>query len=137
MRPNRTRDMRLNLSHLIPGFINDSPPRIFLVDTGGWDNFITPAAAKGVTKLSNSDTIVKGLSGKVAKVYSTGDVTLIFGHFKQQRDDMVAFDMTHISNNVGTEISGSLGFAMLYLLDIKIDYRDHLVDFSYDPNRFH
>jgi hypothetical protein len=107
------------------------------VDTGGWDNFITPAAAKGVTKLSNSDTIVKGLSGKVAKVYYTGDVTLVFGHFKQQRDDMVAFDLTHISNNVGTEISGSLGFAMLYLLDIKIDYRDHLVDFSYDPNRFH
>jgi len=122
---------------LIPGFINDSPPRLFLVDTGGWDNFITPAAAKGVTKISNSDTIVKGLSGKVAKVYSTGDVTLVFGHFKQQRDDMVAFDMTNISNNVGTEISGSLGFAMLYLLDIKIDYRDHLVDFSYDPYRFH
>jgi hypothetical protein len=29
-----------------------------------------------------------------------------------------------------------LGFVMLRLLDIKIDYRDGLVDFSYDPTRF-
>jgi len=28
-----------------------------------------------------------------------------------------------------------LGFAMLRLLDIKIDYRDGLVEFTYDPNR--
>ena len=108
------------------------------MDTGAWDNFVSPAGAKGATKLhSDSDTIIKGLSGKVDKVYATGDVTLAFGNFKQQRHDLVAFDMTHISNDLGTEVSGSLGFVMLYLLEIKIDYRDHLVDFSYDPNRFH
>ncbi len=123
---------------LIPGFINDSPPKLFLVDTGAWDNFITPEGARGVTKLhSDSDMIIKGLSGKVEKVYSTGEVTLTFGNFRQRRQDMIAFDMTHISNNLGTEISGSLGFVMLYLLEIKIDYRDHLVEFTYDPNRFH
>jgi hypothetical protein len=38
---------------------------------------------------------------------------------------------------VGTEISGTLGFGMLFMLDIRIDYRDGLVDFSFDPNRFH
>ncbi|HKM68317.1 MAG TPA: aspartyl protease family protein [Candidatus Acidoferrum sp.] len=123
---------------LIPGFINDSPPKLFMVDTGGWDNFITPAAAKGYTKIySDSDTEVKGLSGKVKKVYSTGAVTLVFGHFKQFRLDLVAFDLTHTSDNLGTEVAGSLGFAMLYMLEIKIDYRDHLMDFFYDPNRFH
>lgn len=123
---------------LIPGFINNSPPKLFMVDTGGWDNFITPAAARGSTKVyAGSSTVVKGLSGKVEKVYDTGDVTLAFGNFKQHRDDMVAFDLTHLSNNLGAEVSGSLGFAMLYLLEIKIDYRDHLIDFSYDPNRFH
>ena len=123
---------------IIPGFLNDSPPKLFLVDTGAWDNFISPAGAKGATKLhSGSDIVVKGLSGKVDKVYTTGDVTLTFGNFKQQRHDLVAFDMTHMSDDVGTEVSGSLGFVMLYLLEIKIDYRDHLVDFTYDPNRFH
>jgi len=123
---------------LVPTMINKSAPMMFLVDTGGWDNFVTPAAAKGNVKIhGDSDITVKGLSGTVDKVYTTDRVTLTFGHFKQERYDMVAFDLTDISNDAGTEISGSLGFAMLYMLDMKIDYRDHLVDFTYDPNRFH
>ena len=123
---------------LVPGRINDSAPKLFLVDTGSWDNFITPTAAAGSTKIhSDSDTIVKGLSGKVRNVYSAENVTLTFGHFKQQRYDLMALDLTHQSDNAGTELSGALGFAMLNILDIKIDYRDHLIDFSYDPNRFH
>ena len=123
---------------LIPATINKSARKMFLVDTGGWDNFVSPAAARGNVKIhSDSDITVKGLSGKVDKVYTTDRVTLTFGHFKQERYDMVAFDLTDISNDAGTEISGSLGFAMLYMLDLKIDYRDHLVDFAYDPNRFH
>jgi len=123
---------------LIPGLINHSPPKLFLIDTGSWDNFITPAAAKGYVKVHrDSDTVVKGLSGTVDKVYFTGDVTLTFGHFQQKRYDLSALDLTNLSDDVGTEISGTLGFGMLYLLDIKIDYRDQLVEFSYDPNRFH
>lgn len=31
------------------------------------------------------------------------------------------------------EVSGILGFETLYMLQIKIDYRDGLVDFVYDP----
>jgi hypothetical protein len=50
---------------------------------------------------------------------------------------MVAFDTTGISNSSGVEISGMLGFSMLYQMEVKIDYRDGLVDFGYDPNRFH
>ena len=34
----------------------------------------------------------------------------------------------------GTEVSGILGFAMLRMLQVKIDYRDGLVDFDYKPN---
>jgi hypothetical protein len=30
-----------------------------------------------------------------------------------------------------------LGFAMLRMLDLKIDYRDGLVNFTYDAKRFH
>jgi len=36
-----------------------------------------------------------------------------------------------MSASVGTEISGILGFDLLSILDIKIDYRDGLVDFIY------
>ena len=50
---------------------------------------------------------------------------------------MVAFDTSKISNDAGAKVSGMLGFAMLFQMNLKIDYRDGLVDFEYDPNRFH
>ena len=41
-----------------------------------------------------------------------------------------------MSDRTGTEVSGVLGFTTLRLLDVKIDYRDGLVDFVYDPKRW-
>jgi len=122
---------------LIPTSVNQKPFRNFLIDTGAFDNMITPDAARESTKLySDSDVEIKGLSGKVKKVYETGDVWLFFGSFKEKKS-LIAFDLSNISDSVGTEVSGSLGFGMLYLLDIKIDYRDGLIAFAYDPNRIH
>lgn len=46
---------------------------------------------------------------------------------------MTSIDMKSISDSAGTEISGILGFITLRMLDIKIDYRDALVDFAADP----
>lgn len=123
---------------LLPVQLNKGPRRLFLLDTGAWDNTLTPAAAKEVSKIhKNEDVKIRGLDGAVNTVYSTGEIALTFGKLRQTRSDLVAFDMTNVSNHVGTEISGVLGFAMLYMLDIKIDYRDNLVDFQYDPNRYH
>jgi len=133
-----TRVFRFGHTLLIPVRLNNSPPKLFVVDTGAFDNTITPEAAKEITKLHlNSDITVKGLNGKVEKVYTADHVDIQFSHFRQNRNDLIAFDMSHISNSIGTEVSGSLGFAMLWLLDIKIDYRDGVVNFTYDSNRFH
>ena len=120
---------------LVPTKINDAPGKLFLIDSGAWNNMITPDAAREVTKVhGDSDTIVKGLSGSVKKVYETGTVVLEFGSLRQKNEDMVAFDLSNISRDVGTEVSGTLGFAMLNLLKIKLDYRDALVKFEYVPN---
>jgi tetratricopeptide (TPR) repeat protein len=123
---------------LIPTHVNKSLAKLFLIDSGSWDSVLSAPFARAVTKISSDpDTTVKGLNGKVAKVYRTQDITLQFSRFTQKRDDLIAFDLTHISDDTGTEISGILGFTLLNLLDMKIDYRDGLVDFSFDPNRFH
>ncbi len=123
---------------LIPTSLNDKPPKNFLIDTGAFDNTINTDAAREVTKIHGDDyDMVKGLSGKVSKVYTADKVKIHFSRFVQDRNDLIAFDLSNISNNAGTEISGTLGFAMLRMLDIKIDYRDGMVDFSYDKNRFH
>ena len=77
---------------------------------------------------------IRGISGSVKSVKSADKVIIQFGHFRQENDDLISFDLTPISHMTGTEVSGLLGFAMLRMLTVKIDYRDGLVDFEYKPN---
>ena len=117
--------------------VKKAQPKLFLLDTGSFGNTISPAAAREVTKIyGDSDTTVKGLSGKVNDVFRANDVALTFGHLRQENQDIVAFDTTAMSESAGTEISGTLGFTLLRMLDIKIDYRDGLVDLQFDKNRW-
>jgi hypothetical protein len=76
------------------------------------------------------------MSGNVDKVFSANKAVLEFGHLRQENQDMTAFDTKSMSDGVGTEVSGFLGFVLLRFLDIKIDYRNALVDFEYDAKRF-
>jgi TolA-binding protein/predicted aspartyl protease len=123
---------------LIPTRINELPWKLFLIDTGAFSDTISPEAAREVTKVRGDSNIqVKGLNGAVKNVFTADNLTLTFSRFRQPARDMVAFDTTGFSNSSGVEISGMLGFAMLYQMEVKIDYRDGLVDFGYDPNRFH
>ncbi|HTU40809.1 MAG TPA: aspartyl protease family protein [Candidatus Aquilonibacter sp.] len=132
-----TRLYRFGHYLLVPTSIGKVPPKLFLIDSGSLTNFISPAAAREVTKVSgNYDTIVEGVSGRVDKLFNANKATLQFGHLRQENQDMTAFDTTSLSDSAGTEISGFLGFTTLRFLDIKIDYRDVLVDFSYDRKRW-
>jgi len=132
-----TRVFRFGHDLLVPTSIGKVPSKLFLIDTGAVTSFISPAAAREVTKVhGDSDTTVEGISGKVNNVFSANKAVLSFGHLRQENQDMTAFDTKNISDNVGTEISGFLGFTTLRFLDIKIDYRDALVDFQYDAKRF-
>ena len=132
-----TRVFRFGHFLLVPTSIGNVPEKLFLLDTGAFTNHITPAAARDVTKVhGDSDTTVTGLSGSVKNVFRADKAVLQFGNLRQENQDLVAYDLTHISDDVGTEISGTLGFTTLRFLDLKIDYRDGLVEFSYDPKRW-
>jgi tetratricopeptide (TPR) repeat protein len=118
---------------LIPTSVNSAPAGLFLIDTGAFDNQLSLAYAKKVTKVAADHGLeVNGLSGKVKKIYTAHDATIQFANFKQQRKDLVTIDLTHVSDSFSTEISGVLGFAMLWMLEMKIDYRDGLVRFNAD-----
>lgn len=130
----------LHIGHnlLIPTRVNDSAPVLFLIDSGGFDDVISPTFANNLTNVEgDAHTIVKGLNGSVNKVYRADSVKLQFSRFLHERQRLVSFDTSQLSNDSGIEISGILGFAMLRLLELKIDYRDGLVDFKFDPNRWH
>jgi len=132
-----TRIFRFGHDLLVPTRVGDVPGMLFVMDTGAMNNSISPAAARQVTKVhGDSDRIIKGLNGSVKNVFSANKAVLQFGHVRQENQDMAAFDLTRMSESEGTEISGFLGFVALRWLDIKIDYRDALVDFSYDAKRF-
>ena len=123
---------------LIPTHVNDSPSMLFLIDTGMNVNALSKRAASQVTKVSSDpNTRLKGLSGNVSDVYRAEKATLVFGHFAQKNQEMVTFDLSTFSRQLGTEVSGILGFDLLHMLQVKIDYRDGLVDFAYDPSRWH
>jgi tetratricopeptide (TPR) repeat protein len=127
--------LRFDHMLLVPTKINDVPGKLFLIDSGAFNNLITPDAAREVTKVhAKEDMTVTGVSGKVKKLYDTGTVVLEFGGLLQKNVDMGAFDLSNISRSVGTELSGTIGFPVLNLLRLRIDYRDALVDFEYVPN---
>jgi hypothetical protein len=81
-------------------------------------------------------TEIRGISGKVKEVKSADKVMIQFAHLRQENDDLTSFDLNSISRDTGTEVSGILGFTMLRMLAVKIDYRDGLVDFLYDSKRW-
>ncbi len=134
---NWTSVFRFGSHLLIPTRVNDSPSMLFLIDTGATMNTLSSRAAQQVTKVSSDPrATVKGLNGTVSKVYRADKATLYFAHYAQKNQDIVTFDISNISRRMGTEVSGILGFAMLHMLQVKIDYRDGLVDFFYDPKRW-
>jgi len=123
---------RLGHFLLIPTTIDEHSQKLFVLDTGSFDNTISTAAAQEVTKIHRAPRIdVKGMNGSVKKVYVADRVTLDFGHLRQIVPNMVAIDMTSTSRAAGTEISGTLGMVMLRLLRVRLDYRDALADFQY------
>lgn len=118
-----------------PTNVNDSTDLLFGLDTGAITNILSLRAGQQMSKVSNENRLrVSGLNGPVKQVYSARAV-LRFGNLQLPNMDIVTLDLTSQSRIIGTEISGFLGYGILRILEIKLDYRDGLVDFVYDPKR--
>jgi predicted aspartyl protease len=130
---------RFNHFLIIPTLIGNAPWKLFMMDTGAQFGMITPAAAREVTHVSNdSDMRVKGISGEVKNVMMADKVTIAFAGVRQITNGMQSFDASSLTQGVGAEISGIIGFPTLRELIISIDYRDNLVHVVYDPKKgFH
>src|SRR5579864_2466707 len=117
---------------LVPTKVNEGSEKLFLLDSGSFDNTLALDTAQEITKVHRAPRIdVKGINGDVKKVYVADRVMLDFGHLRQTVPDIVAIDMSRVSRQAGTEVSGTLGMVMLRLLKVRLDYRDALADFQY------
>lgn len=130
-----TEVFRVGHGLLVPTTVNESPPTLFVLDTGAFDNIVAVRAGQQAAKLKSSFGLdVAALGGDPKKVFHA-KVTLRFGHLQQSDVDTVTLDLSKMSRQAGTEISGLLGFTMLQFVDLKIDYRDGLVNMAFDPKR--
>ena len=121
---------------LVQTKVDGAGPLLFLLDTGSFSNILSTRAASKITQIrSEPGMSVKGMSGTVSKVYTADKATLAFGRYEQDNQDVVTFDLDPVCKQTGTEVSGILGYNMLRIMQTKIDYRDGLVDFVYDPKR--
>jgi hypothetical protein len=131
-----TRVYRAGHDMLLPASLNDSPPKLFILDTGAFSTTVTPEVAREVTKVHSQDNIVvHGVSGKVDKVYTADTITFKFANIAQKVNDVVAFATPGLSKNLNMEVAGFIGITALGQMTISIDYRDGLVKFAYDANR--
>ncbi len=126
---------RVGHNLILPAALNGKELGLFVIDTGSWTTTITPQAAAKVAELHGADVKVHGMSGRVDKVYSADHITFRFANLQQKVNEVVAFDTSNISRDLGLEISGFLGATTLEQLTIHMDYRDGLVKFDYDPTR--
>jgi hypothetical protein len=76
---------------------------------------------------------IKGISGQVKDVAVADTVTVTFGNLRQKNPDLVALDLLDLSRGAGMEIGGILGWDALSHLVLTLNYRDGLVDFTYEP----
>ncbi len=124
---------------LMPVRVGEGPhvqttEKLFIVDTGASSMLISPAAAREITKVARDESIgIRGISGDVEKVYQTSEFTYSFANIKQKVYGMTSIDTTKISHGTGVEVSGFLGAPVLFRLTVRIDYRDNLMLFVYDP----
>jgi predicted aspartyl protease len=127
---------RIGHNLLVPTKLNNSKPKIFVLDTGAFSTTISPEAAREVTKVHNDyGANVHGISGKVDKVYSADSITFQFANISQKVENVFAFATPSVSKNLNMEVSGFIGYTALAQMTISIDYRDGLMKFTYDPNR--
>jgi len=114
--------------------VNGGQDHLFLIDSGASINLIDAAVANETTKTYGDDfTRLQGIQGTVNKVSRAKTVTLVFAGFRQENPDLVALDMSKISDDMGVRLSGVLGMPVLGQMKLTINYREGSVRLDYKP----
>ena len=116
-------------NHLaLPTSPNGEAPVIFLIDSGATRNLIDVTVARKSSKIYRDDrAIVKGVQGKVAEVNRANDISLAFAGFRQSNPDLLAIDLTKMSDDMGVGFAGILGMPVLSQMKLTIDYREGVI----------
>jgi hypothetical protein len=125
---------RVNHNLIVPALTDANAMKLFILDTGSEVTVLSEDAAKEIHRIYESpERRIVGLSGEVQHVYSGATFNIRFANQNVKTREAAVLDTSRFSNNLGVEISGLIGLPALRLMTMRIDYRDGLVKFDYDP----
>jgi predicted aspartyl protease len=130
--PDFTPVFRLGDHLFVPTTVNSKRRGLFLIDTGSSMSFIDSRFARQSTKIHNDHyTQVTGISGRVKDVFEGDKAVIEFAHYRQTNLDFTALDLNQSPEHQELRMAGILGFPVLAMFRLTLDYRNGLVKFDY------
>jgi predicted aspartyl protease len=127
---------RVGHTILLSTRVSGARPVLFVIDTGSSSSLIDPKYARQFTGVRSEDLVnVKGVSGKVKKVESAGQLTFEFGHYRQPVPGMLAIPLAAVSRD-SPQITGIFGITTLASFRLQINYRDGLINLEYTGPKY-
>jgi tetratricopeptide (TPR) repeat protein len=112
--------------------LNNKTSGLFLLDTGAsFSNVDSTFARLSIKIHGDSGLHIRGISGEVKDVFQADKAVLQFAHYQQENLGLIAFNLNNQSEHQEFRLSGILGFPVLSLFRLTLDYRNGLVKFDY------
>ncbi len=129
--PEMERVYRMGHMLMVPTSVSGSEPGMFVIDTGCGQTLIGKEFAAELAKMRSAASMpMVGLSGRIDDVDAADDLKFKFGGFSVHCQDTLSINMKRKDDEWGMEVAGFLGFPMLKLFSITLDYRNGLVKFE-------
>jgi predicted aspartyl protease len=129
--PEMERVYRIGHMLMVPTSVSGSEPAMFVIDTGCSQTLIGRDFAAELAKMRSAASLpLGGLSGRIDNVDAADDLKFKFGGFSVRCLDTLSTNLKRQEEDLGMEVAGFLGFPILKLFSITLDYRNGLVKFE-------
>jgi predicted aspartyl protease len=129
--PEMERIFRIGHMLMVPTSVSGSEPAMFVIDTGASQTLIGKEFGAELAKMRSAASMpIGGISGRIDDVDAADDLKFKFGGFSVRCLDTLSINLKRHDDDLGMEVSGFLGFPMLKLFSITLDYRNGLVKFE-------
>jgi hypothetical protein len=127
---NWTRVYRRAQLWLVPTRIDAGQERLFALDTSSTASVVDLEVARSVTKVKPvPGSFFLDMKGTLQPLMKADQITLLFAGIKQPARNMIAKDLSSMSNLFKLNIAGQLGLQSFPNMIINLDYRDGLIQF--------
>jgi predicted aspartyl protease len=129
--PEFDRIYRIGHNLLVPTSVSGADPAMFILDTGASQTLIARDFAAELARMRSAANMpLHGISGRIDNVDAADDLKFKFGGFSVRCLDTLSVSLKRHGDDMGMEVAGFLGFPILKMFSITIDYRNGLMKFE-------